>query len=244
MAGVTPTSAARPGQPRAPRSATCRRSRSSIPTKDVLGNVEEAVAETARPARPASTRSTPRFGEDLSPDEMDKLLAEQGRLQDAHRRGQRLGARPHPRDRHGRPAPAAGGRRRHQALGRRAPPRRPLPPAARSAPTCCCSTSPPTTSTPRRSPGSSATCRSTPGTVVAVTHDRYFLDNVAGWILELDRGAGHSLEGQLLLLAGAEEEPPRSRRRRPSRPASAPWSASWSGCAWRPAPARPRARPA
>ena len=28
------------------------------------------------------------------------------------------------------------------------------------------------------------------GTVVAVTHDRYFLDNVAGWILELDRGAG------------------------------------------------------
>src|SRR6202161_3029465 len=29
-----------------------------------------------------------------------------------------------------------------------------------------------------------------PGTVVAVTHDRYFLDNVAGWILELDRGAG------------------------------------------------------
>jgi ATPase subunit of ABC transporter with duplicated ATPase domains len=27
-----------------------------------------------------------------------------------------------------------------------------------------------------------------PGTVVAVTHDRYFLDNVAGWILELDRG--------------------------------------------------------
>ncbi|MFO0977515.1 MAG: energy-dependent translational throttle protein EttA [Planctomycetaceae bacterium] len=33
------------------------------------------------------------------------------------------------------------------------------------------------------------------GTVVAVTHDRYFLDNVAGWILELDRGKGHPFEG-------------------------------------------------
>src|SRR3712207_5799309 len=34
-----------------------------------------------------------------------------------------------------------------------------------------------------------------PGTVVAVTHDRYFLDNVARWILELDRGRGHPFEG-------------------------------------------------
>lgn len=34
-----------------------------------------------------------------------------------------------------------------------------------------------------------------PGTVVAVTHDRYFLDNVAGWILELDRGKGFPFEG-------------------------------------------------
>ena len=33
------------------------------------------------------------------------------------------------------------------------------------------------------------------GTVVAVTHDRYFLDNVAGWILELDRGQGIPFEG-------------------------------------------------
>ena len=33
------------------------------------------------------------------------------------------------------------------------------------------------------------------GTVVAITHDRYFLDNVAGWILELDRGKGHPFEG-------------------------------------------------
>ena len=34
-----------------------------------------------------------------------------------------------------------------------------------------------------------------PGTVVAVTHDRYFLDNAAGWILELDRGYGIPWEG-------------------------------------------------
>src|SRR5207344_2293970 len=33
------------------------------------------------------------------------------------------------------------------------------------------------------------------GTVIAVTHDRYFLDNVAGWILELDRGAGIPWKG-------------------------------------------------
>lgn len=34
-----------------------------------------------------------------------------------------------------------------------------------------------------------------PGTIVAITHDRYFLDNVAGWILELDRGQGFPFEG-------------------------------------------------
>jgi ATPase subunit of ABC transporter with duplicated ATPase domains len=37
--------------------------------------------------------------------------------------------------------------------------------------------------------------RDVPGTVVAITHDRYFLDNVAGWILELDRGEGIPFEG-------------------------------------------------
>jgi sulfate-transporting ATPase len=31
------------------------------------------------------------------------------------------------------------------------------------------------------------------GTVISITHDRYFLDNIAGWILELDRGEGNSL---------------------------------------------------
>ena len=45
-----------------------------------------------------------------------------------------------------------------------------------------------------------------PGTVVAITHDRYFLDNVAGWILELDRGHGIPVAGQLQLVARAEAE--------------------------------------
>ncbi len=45
------------------------------------------------------------------------------------------------------------------------------------------------------------------GTVVAVTHDRYFLDNVAGWILELDRGRGIPWEGELLIVV-------RTKRRR------------------------------
>ena len=47
------------------------------------------------------------------------------------------------------------------------------------------------------------------GTVVAVTHDRYFLDNVAGWILELDQGAGIPVGGELLLLARSEAAPAR-----------------------------------
>ena len=44
------------------------------------------------------------------------------------------------------------------------------------------------------------------GTVVAITHDRYFLDNVAGWILELDRGHGIPWQGNYTLLARAEAE--------------------------------------
>ena len=61
--------------------------------------------------------------------------------------------------------------------------------------TCCCSTSPPTTSTPRACCGSSSTWPSYPGAILAVTHDRYFLDNVAEWILELDRGRAYPYEG-------------------------------------------------
>ena len=44
------------------------------------------------------------------------------------------------------------------------------------------------------------------GTVVAVTHDRYFLDNVAGWILELDRGHGIPYEGNYSMWLSAKEK--------------------------------------
>ena len=46
-----------------------------------------------------------------------------------------------------------------------------------------------------------------PGAVLAVTHDRYFLDNVAEWILELDRGRDPSVRGELLDLSGDQEGP-------------------------------------
>ena len=61
-----------------------------------------------------------------------------------------------------------------------------------------------------------------PGTVVAVTHDRYFLDNVAHWILELDRGRGIPFEGNYSLVAGAEAGPPRARGEQQRGPAAHP----------------------
>src|SRR5499425_2247205 len=45
-----------------------------------------------------------------------------------------------------------------------------------------------------------------PGTVIAVTHDRYFLDNVAGWILELDRGQGIPWQGNYSSWLGQKQE--------------------------------------
>lgn len=63
-----------------------------------------------------------------------------------------------------------------------------------SAPTCCCWTNRPTTDADSVA-WLEQFLHDFPGTVVAITHDRYFLDNVAGWILELDRGAGIPYEG-------------------------------------------------
>ncbi len=61
------------------------------------------------------------------------------------------------------------------------------------------------------------------GTVIAVTHDRYFLDNVAGWILELDRGEGIPWKGNYS--SWLEQKQKRLRTRRESRkpPARRPW---------------------
>ena len=81
------------------------------------------------------------------------------------------------------------------AVRRREAPRRAVPAAAVASPTCCCSTSRPTTSTPRASSGSSSSCSASPAPWSAITHDRYFLDNAAEWILELDRGRGIPWKG-------------------------------------------------
>ena len=81
-----------------------------------------------------------------------------------------------------------------------------------------------------------------PGTIVAVTHDRYFLDNVAGWILELDRGEGHPFEGNYTSWLEQKAKTPGDRREERSPPASAACSASWNGSAWLPRPVRPRTR--
>ena len=81
-----------------------------------------------------------------------------------------------------------------------------------------------------------------PGTVVAITHDRYFLDNVAKWILELDRGKGIPYEGNYSSVARAEARAARAGGEDRVARASARCSASSSGCAWRRARGRRRAR--
>ena len=81
-----------------------------------------------------------------------------------------------------------------QALRRRAAPRRALPAAARAArPAAARRADQPS----RRRDGAwlEGHLRNYPGAILIVTHDRYFLDNVTGWILELDRGRGIPYEG-------------------------------------------------
>ena len=79
------------------------------------------------------------------------------------------------------------------------------------------------------------------GTVVAVTHDRYFLDNVAGWILELDRGKGSRSRATTRPGSSRSRRGSRSRRSR-SRHGGARSRASSSGCARAPRRATRRRR--
>ena len=155
-------------------------------TKDVRGNVEDGVAEMRA--------LLDRFNE-LAANYSDETADEFARLQDRidaadawnldTQLDQAMDALRLP------PADADVS----QALRRRAAPRRALPAAALARPTCCCSTSRRTTSTPSRSAWLEQHLEEYKGTIVAVTHDRYFLDNVAGWILELDRGSGLPFKG-------------------------------------------------
>jgi energy-dependent translational throttle protein EttA len=80
------------------------------------------------------------------------------------------------------------------------------------------------------------------GTVIAITHDRYFLDNVAGWILELDRGEGIPWKGNYS--SWLEQKSKRlERKKKPKANAAKPLNASSNGCACRPKPARPNRKP-
>jgi energy-dependent translational throttle protein EttA len=163
------------------------------PTKTVLGNVEEGVAEI----KALLTRYddiNARFGEDLSPEEMDKVLEEQGRVQDKIEaaQGWDLDSRVElAMDALRLPPPEAdvttlsGGERRRVALCR----------LLLRSPDLLLLDEPTNHLDAESVAWLERFLKDYPGTVVAVTHDRYFLDNVAGWILELDRGHGIPWEG-------------------------------------------------
>src|SRR5437867_2616023 len=163
------------------------------PSKDVLGNVEEGVAAIkALLARYDEVNA--KLGEDLSPDEMEKVLDEQSRIQDridatnAWDLDSRLelamdALRLPPADAEVRTL--SGGERRRVALCR----------LLLSKPDLLLLDEPTNHLDAESVAWLERTLKDYPGTVVAVTHDRYFLDNVAGWILELDRGHGIPWEG-------------------------------------------------
>jgi sulfate-transporting ATPase len=163
------------------------------PTKTVLGNVEEGVADV-RALLTRYDEINAKFGEDLSPDEMDKVLAEQGRVQDQIEaaNGWDLDSRvelamdalrlpPPDAD----PKTLSGGERRRVALCR----------LLLRSPDLLLLDEPTNHLDAESVAWLERFLKDYLGTVVAVTHDRYFLDNVAGWILELDRGSGIPWEG-------------------------------------------------
>ena len=70
-----------------------------------------------------------------------------------------------------------------------------------------------------------------PGTVVAITHDRYFLDNVAGWILELDRGHGIPWEGNYSSWLEQKEKRLQTGGKTRECSSAGHESRNWNGCA-------------
>ncbi len=162
-------------------------------SKTVLGNVEEGVA----PTKALLTRYDElngRLGEPLDADQMEKVLEELGTLQD---RIDAVGAweldsklelamdalRCPPPDTDVRTL--SGGERRRVALCR----------LLLQSPDLLLLDEPTNHLDAESVAWLEQFLKNYPGTVVAVTHDRYFLDNVAGWILELDRGSGIPWQG-------------------------------------------------
>jgi ATP-binding cassette ChvD family protein len=163
------------------------------PAKDVRGNVEEAVAPIRALLSEFEALSL-RFTEPMDDDRMNALLEQQGELQT---RIEALGAweldrkidiamdalRLPPGDAD--VATLSGGERRRVALCR----------VLLEQPDLLLLDEPTNHLDAESVAWLERHLAEFPGTVVAVTHDRYFLDNVAGWILELDRGAGIPWEG-------------------------------------------------
>jgi ATP-binding cassette ChvD family protein len=163
------------------------------PSKTVLGNVEEGVAPTkALLARYDELNM--KLGEDLSPEEMDKVLEEQGRLQDRidavnawdldsqlELAMDALRCPPPDAD----VTTLSGGERRRVALCR----------LLLQSPDLLLLDEPTNHLDAESVAWLERFLKEYKGTVVAVTHDRYFLDNAAEWILELDRGSGIPWKG-------------------------------------------------
>ncbi len=162
-------------------------------TKDVKGNVEEGVADI-RALLTRFEEVTMKLGEDMSPAQMDKVMEEQSRLQDQieavnawdldHTVDMAMDALRCP------PGDAdvtkiSGGERRRVAMAR----------LLLSKPDMLLLDEPTNHLDAESVAWLERHLEEFKGTVVAITHDRYFLDNVAKWILELDRGEGRPFEG-------------------------------------------------
>jgi len=162
-------------------------------TKTVLGAVEEGVAET-RSLLHRFEQVSARFAEELSEEEMNQLLEEQAKLQDAIDAANAWeldralevamdALRLPPPD--AEVAKLSGGERRRVALCR----------LLLQKPDVLLLDEPTNHLDAESVAWLEHFLQQYPGTVVAITHDRYFLDNAAGWILELDRGRGIPWEG-------------------------------------------------
>ncbi len=163
------------------------------PSKDVKGNVEEGVAEI-KALLDRYDALNMKLGEEMSPEAMDKLLEEQGRLQDRidavnawdidsqlELAMDALRCPPPDAD----VSTLSGGERRRVALCR----------LLLKSPDLLLLDEPTNHLDAESVAWLERFLKEYKGTVVAVTHDRYFLDNAAEWILELDRGTGIPWKG-------------------------------------------------